>query len=389
MTTCNVCSSADLRPVVRIEDVPIFCNVQWRTKQEAMSAAKGTIDLQYCRKCGHLFNAAFDPAKVEYSDAYENSLHFSPRFREYAEQLVDRLVQKFNLRNKTVVEIGCGKGEFISLLSKAGKNKGFGFDASYEADRDLHTSSDAVTFVKDFFGPKYRDIDADFLCCQHVLEHIYDPVPFLRDIQGALDPAKQNISYYEVPNARFTIEDLGIWDLIYEHCSYFSAESAQKAFGLAGLEVIDSYAEFGNQFLCIETRANGDDTKEPPASNPSTDWERSVQQFGSHYADTIDEWNNRLQEMAAAGDKVAIWGAGSKGVTFLNCLDASHNVNFVVDINPNKVGQFVPGTGHQIRNIDELQLTPPTQVIVMNSVYQKEIEDTLRDKHISANVHCA
>ena len=375
--------------LLKIEDVPVFCNVQWSSKDLAINAPVGTIALAYCRNCSHIFNSAFEPEKVEYSESYENSLHFSPYFQSHAEQLVGRLVDKYDIRHKTVVEIGCGKGEFISMLCDAGKNTGYGFDASYESERESRASSEAVTFVKDFYSDQYDDIDADFICCRHVLEHIQHPVPFLKDVLKAAGQDHSCVVYFEIPNALYSIEDMGIWDLIYEHCSYFSQESAVAAFLRAGLNTPDTYTDFGNQFLCVEALVGSE--IEPQVREPCnlTQREELVTRFSRAYEDKLRLWNEFLDDAQSNDEQVVVWGAGSKGVTFLNCIDQPDNVSYVVDINPNKDGKFVAGTGHEIIGLDRLKTAAPSRVIVMNSVYRSEIESMLAEFGINATVSCA
>jgi SAM-dependent methyltransferase len=374
---------------LKIEDVPVFCNVQWSRKDLAINAPVGTIALEYCRTCSHIFNTAFEPEKLEYSESYESSLHFSPYFQAHAEGLVDRLVEKYDIREKTVVEIGCGKGEFISMLCEAGNNRGYGFDASYELDRESRATSDAVMFIKDFYCDKYEHVDANFVCCRHVLEHIQYPIPFLREVKKAAGKSKDCVVYFEVPNAMYSIEDMGIWDLIYEHCSYFSEESAATAFHKAGLSTSEIYTEFGNQFLCVEA-STGSEIKTPKLDQVDlAGREKLVTDFSRSYDEKLSYWNDFLTNAAASMQHIVVWGAGSKGVTFLNCINDPESVSCVVDINPNKDGKFVAGTGHEIVSLERLAEISPTHVIIMNSLYKSEIESALEGLGIDATVSCA
>jgi hypothetical protein len=70
-----------------------------------------------------------------------------------------------------------------------------------------------------------------------------------------------------------------------------------------------------------------------------------------------------------------VWGAGSKGVMFLNHVQNRNGVEYVVDINPQKQGMFVAGTGQQIVSPQFLQLYRPDVIVVMNVIYQKEIQE--------------
>jgi hypothetical protein len=69
---CVVCGSDDVRELISTPDVPIHCNVLWPTKEEALRAPRGEVNLGYCGRCGHVFNTTFDPSLMEYTQEYEN-----------------------------------------------------------------------------------------------------------------------------------------------------------------------------------------------------------------------------------------------------------------------------------------------------------------------------
>lgn len=389
VTPCTVCESTDVRRFLLINNIPVFCNVQWPSRQEALDAPSGDIDLGYCGDCGHIFNTRFDDQKLDYSASYENSLHFSPHFQEHAEQLVERLISKFNIRDKKIIEIGCGKGEFISMMCEAGNNTGYGFDASYEEERESRATSGSVTFIKDFYDSRYEDIKADMITCRHVLEHIQHPVEFLRGIRATIDSDVDGVVYFEVPNSLYSIDDMGIWDFIYEHCSYFCLQSAKRAFADAGFCVTDAYTDFGNQFLCVEAKLGNADEGFVADAEYLAKLGKTIESFGQNYLQKVDYWNKELSAISKKGGKVALWGAGSKGVTFLNCIDSADAIESVVDINPNKKGLFVSGTGQEIVSPADLASSPPNYVIIMNALYKSEISKTLQQMGIEATLLCA
>jgi SAM-dependent methyltransferase len=79
---------------------------------------QGPIQLAFCETCGCIINLHFDPSRIEYSSNYENSLHFSSSFNRYAQSLARDLIGRHELREKVILEIGCGTGEFLSLLCR-------------------------------------------------------------------------------------------------------------------------------------------------------------------------------------------------------------------------------------------------------------------------------
>jgi len=173
---CPVCRSSSTNEFLEIPQVPAHCNLLWGTSDDALKAPRSDIVLMFCENCEHIFNCAFDPKLMEYTQQYENSLHFSQLFQGYAKELAKRLIETYNLHGKSIIEIGCGKGEFLTLLCEMGGNQGVGFDPSYEnVGKKISTESAKITFIKDFYSERYMDYKCDFICCRHVLEHIQYP----------------------------------------------------------------------------------------------------------------------------------------------------------------------------------------------------------------------
>ena len=73
-----------------------------------------------------------------------------------------------------------------------------------------------------------------------------------------------------------------------------------------------------------------------------------------------------------------MWGAGARGVTLLNILNDSR-IQYAVDINPNKQGKYVPGTGQKIVEPKSLLKLKPDYIILANPTYQNEINQIIRN----------
>jgi hypothetical protein len=389
--TCPVCGSPDVVDCVRLPGVPVYCNVLFDRREDALAAPTGDIDLVYCKRCGHLHNAAFDPGRVTYTSDYENSLHHSPRFQAYAQALAVRLVADHGLHGRTIVEIACGQGDFLKLLCEAGGNRGIGFDPSYTPGRGgAGDSTAALSFVKDYYGEAHADVPADLVCCRHALEHIAQPVAFLRTVRRAIGGRGTPV-FFEVPNALHTLEALGVWDLIYEHCGYFWEGSLAEAFRRGGFVATRLASEFGGQYLTID--ALPDDESARARVSHAVDGvpsprqlDAAVARFADAYRAKVDHWRAVLDGLRRDGRRAVLWGAGSKGVSFVNTLRAGGVVDCLIDLNPHKHGRYVPGTGHAVRAPDSLAARPPDAVIVMNPLYADEIGAALRAMGIEAEL---
>ena len=81
-----------------------------------MDEPTAAISLAFCYECGHVFNTEYDPTRIDYSPGYETSLRGSARFKDYEDRLIDELLRRYQLRGCLIVEIGCGRGEFLQTL---------------------------------------------------------------------------------------------------------------------------------------------------------------------------------------------------------------------------------------------------------------------------------
>jgi len=332
-----------------------------------------------------IYNTAFDAATIGYDQAYENSLHFSTRFQQYATQLARELTERHGLEGKDVLEIGCGKGDFLKILCELGGNRGVGFDLSYEGPEEIQVGSGRVRFVREFYSDSHASVPADLICCRHVLEHIPDPVEFLRRVRAIPQSGPDRpVLFLEVPNALFTLRDLGIWDVIYEHCSYFSPPALRRVVREAGYRPCPPFGAFGDQYLCIETGPSGPAAVE--TRDDVVELGELARRFGAHFDRKVATWNEKLDRWLDAGRRVAIWGAGSKGVTFLNTLRRGAAVTCAIDINPRKHGRFVPGTGQEVVAPEAVAAAGISTVLVMNPLYADEIRTTLIESGASPEV---
>lgn len=412
--SCPVCGEPPSATLASLERVPATCNALWPTEVEARRAPVGDLDLLACAGCGFVWNGAFQPELVDYSQRYENCLAFSRVFSAYSEELARWLVDRHDLRGKRIVEVGAGSGEFLGLLCTLGGNRGIGFDPSYDADEA--EGADNLDMIAEEFPPS-RPTTADFVVCRHVLEHIDSPGAVLDAIAQSILPASgwQVQAYLEVPNAAYMFAREMIWDVIYEHCGYFSAPNLQLLAERTGSSVRDIGASYGGQYLWVELEIGNGSTARPsggrtspsrlrgglgiphppdlrpfpgeattpPPSSPE-EVVADALTFGANFSDTIARWSHRLDELCADGEVVA-WGAGSKGVMFCNLVGAGR-ITRIVDASPRKHGLFLPGSAQEVIPPEVLVESRPRHVIVMNPLYLDEIRATLAGLGVEANV---
>jgi SAM-dependent methyltransferase len=358
------------------------------TREEATTYPTGDIRLAFCHTCGFVFNAAFDPTlQHEYAERYEETQGYSPTFNAFATRLAERLIAQYDLHDKDIVEIGCGKGEFLSLLCKLGNNRGVGIDPSYVEDRSRSEPDPRVTFLKEFYSEEHARYKSDFLCCKMTLEHIDQTAEFVGTVARSTRHTPDTIIFFQIPNATRVIGDAAFWDIYYEHCSYFSPGSLARLFRNQGFDVLNLWTDYDDQYLMIEARpASGTNKTFPEMEDDMEQLGELVRQFPQKFEQKTSYWRDLLRQVRENNQRAVIWGSGSKGVAFLTTLGIRDEIEYSVDINPYKRGTYMAGTGQEIVGPDFLTEYQPDVVIVMNPVYVEEIRANLASMDLTPQV---
>lgn len=385
-TECPSCGSKYIEGFFTIKNAPICSVATYRSREDALAVPGKDIELGFCTDCGFIFNRLFDTTAMEcVIEGYEDQQGFSETFMKYLTRISTELIDKYHLKGKTVMEIGCGKGDFINLLVRLNGGKGVGIDPAYEEGRQNNPD---LTFYKELYSLKHGKIPADFICCRHTLEHIHNTKEFLQLIRDSLQQRTKPVIFFEVPQIKRILETQAFWDIYYEHCTYYSPGTLARAFRKTGYEVLDLHLDYNNQYVLIEAKPS------PKISDKKFTIEESVEElkvlvedFKVKITEQLDGWRARLIELKEKCSKTVVWGGGSKSVGFLTNFADLDLIEYVVDINPYMEGNFIPGIGKMYVQPKFLKEYRPDAVIIMNSIYTDEIEKSLSAMDIYPEIY--
>ena len=389
MTTlrCPNCREVAVEVFFSLSSVPVNSCVLLASRAEARAFPVGDLDLGYCTHCDFVTNFSFDPARVEYSQRYEETQAWSATFNRFHEALAHELIEAYELKGVSIVEIGCGKGEFLSLLCGLGGNTGLGYDPGYRPRGAQDTDLADVTFVNEFYSETSPPLAADFICCKMTLEHIHQPVRFVSMIRAAIPSQQRPVVFFQVPNAWRIFNSGAFEDVYYEHCAYFTATALQSLFEGCGFQVLDVHEVYDGQYLTL-TAVPADPGSAQQQRRPMLSLSALREDFTAAFAARQSAWLQRLQNLQDAGGRAVLWGSGSKAVAFLGAVGESAGLAFAVDINPRRQGHYLPGSGVEIVPPEFLCDYLPQLVIVMNPVYQQEIRAKLDELGLSPELVC-
>jgi SAM-dependent methyltransferase len=375
---CPNCGGVRSHVFHHVAAVPVNSCLLFADRARAQSLESGDIDLAFCPECGFIFNAAWKPERTVYSDLYEETQGFSPTFKAFHRELAEQLIGRYDIVGKEIVEIGCGKGEFLSLLCELGGNDGIGYDPSFIPARRDGASAN-VTFKREFFSETTVQSAPDLVCCKMTLEHIFETQRFAQAVRRIASPERGTLVFFQVPDVRRILAEAAFWDVYYEHCAYFSPSSLAHLFRNAGFEILRVSTGFDDQYLTIEARPTIKETTTLPESDgrDAEELAKRVAGYAAAATRSAADWAAKIRATARSGGRTVLWGSGSKAVAFLSTVGVDQEIECLVDINPYRHGKFVPGTGKQIVGPEFLSEYQPDLVIAMNPIYRAEIAGDL------------
>ena len=384
---CPACGGRALKELLKIPAIPVQSCILLDSAEEGTKFPRHEMRFTFCEDCGFIFNAAFDERLIDYASTTEESQHFSNTFNAFAKKLVSEIVETWQLADREVLEIGCGKGDFLRELCLAVPCDALGIDPGFIAERFDQIEGASLRFQREYFDSASVAMRPDLVICRHTLEHIGPVRSFVEDIGKLVSDRTDAGVFFETPDVGRVLQEGAFWDIYFEHCSYFTPGSHARLFRAAGLDVTATRLDYGDQYIIQNARPTNDGMLQPcPAEETMDELTRWAEAFPKKVTETMEYWRDFVVSRHRSGRRVAVWGGGSKCVSFLTSLGLEPEIASVIDINPHKQNRFLPGTGTRVQAPRALVNDPVDSVIVMNPIYLDEIGADLTQMGLSPEV---
>ncbi|MEI7614569.1 MAG: class I SAM-dependent methyltransferase, partial [Betaproteobacteria bacterium] len=319
---CRVCRQALFpEPLVLYRNMP--CAAQSFPEAKEPILDRGTdLAVTQCSVCGLV---QLSESQVPYYREVIRASAFSEEMRNFRTQQFRSWVAEFGLTGSKVLEIGCGRGEYLSLLMASGVNA---HGLEYSADAVKACTAQGLSVQRGFVADSLsalagRPFDAFF--CFNFMEHWPDPVASLRGIRDQLGDG--GLGFVEVPNFDMILEKGLYSEFISDHLSYFTAESLAFTLQQSGFELLRCECIWHDYILSAVVR------------------KRSPVDLSLLHTRRI-EITEALQTFIAGfpASSVAIWGAGHQALATIALTGIGSSIKYVVDSAPFKQGKLTPAT---------------------------------------------
>lgn len=377
LPNCLICDASVAVLLDERKSVPVAQNLMYRSREAALGCPRGALRIERCMTCGFAWNSAFDPALLEYDADYENNQSLSPAFDRHLDDVAAAIAQHVGQGSAiAAVEVGCGQGYFLDRLARVFGSRLaalVGYDPAFRGESPIPplASVEPVAFNGETCG-RVGGVP-DLIVTRHVIEHIADPLVFLRTLRQ-VSRAGTAIAV-ETPNLQWILDGAVAHDFYYEHCSLFDPDSLRFAMETAGFEVSSITPGLGGQYLLALGHAANDVKPAPRRTNPDN------ARYPERRAGYIDRWRSTFAMDRRAGEKIALWGGASKAVTLALLLDrGASDISLAIDINPARDGSFMPLSAIPVVRPEKARREQISKAYVVNPVYGPEVEQYCREQ---------
>lgn len=346
---CRCCrAEIKSKPILKYSDMP---GMAQNFPNEANLATDHGVDLELyqCPYCGML--QIVDEPVPYYKDVIRASA-VSDEMKVYRRKYFRDFVEKYRLQGKKIVEIGSGKGEFLSLMNETGV-EGYGVEHCQEyvdvcVENGLRVQQGYMESTCDKL--KHAPFDGFFI--MNFLEHAPNPNDFLQTIHANISDGA--VGLIEVPNTDFIIDNLMFSEFITDHLLYFTENTLRMLLEKNGFEVLECNVVWHDYCLAAIV-------KKRSTLNLERFYERQ---------DTISKQINAFVD---AYDKVAVWGAGHQALAVIALSGIRDKVQFVVDSASFKQNKYTPGTHLRIVAPERIGQDKIEAILVMAASYSDEV----------------
>lgn len=322
MKHCIVCGAPlSPAPLLVLDHMPTGAQQMPRAEELAQDAGM-SLRLCQCSGCGLI---QLDCAPVPY---YRDVLRVgrTDTVDALRNAQCGALIEQYALHGKKVVEIGCGRGEYLRVLARF-PVEAFGVEHQQASVRAA--CEEGLQAAQAFCGAEDVKLPngpfAAFFCF-NFLEHQPDPNAMLRCVWNNLEPG--GVGLVTVPCWEYIAQQGDFYDLVRDHLAYYTRETLRFLMEKNGFSVLETSIVNENT-LSVTVQ------KRRPAA---------AHKIAASLASLPQSFDAFLRPYEAKGQRVAMWGASHQCFTLLSAAHLEKRIAYIIDSAQQKQGRFAPAS---------------------------------------------
>ena len=347
------------------------------------------IDVLVCEDC-LTAQTQHDVDVGDYYEDYQYSVGASPTASRFMRLLATNLVAKFfpDGKNPKVLEVGSGDGGQLLAFKERGCSV-LGYEPSSMLTRVAEGLG--VPTIQGLFGAEsVRRLPAEFqqadvVILSYTFDHLPQPREFLAAARSILNP-ENGVLVVEVHDLEKILERQEFCLFEHEHSIYLTAATAAALAAREGLTIIDfdlvpEADRRANSLIFVAMPQTSALAKKFAKATPATlacfNELSFYQEQGKKIQRGIKNLDAFVDQITGAGQSLAGYGAGGRGVMTLAAMRSSLKLRYLVDKKPKRENLLVPKSGVPLVGLSALKEMPVDKILVFSFGYMKEIQTDL------------
>jgi SAM-dependent methyltransferase len=275
-----------------------------------------------------------------------------------------RLLEEHPVQN--VLEVGCGGCVLLERLRDQGC-KVVGVDPSPFAAQAGEAKG--IEVLQEFFPPQRLDFTPDLIFQVDVLEHIEDPLTFLKSEVECV--RNGGMIVINVPDCSQSLARGDISMALHQHVNMFDMESMANLIQAAGLEMIKlEKSRYGSALYCAARKTPGLKTA-APVRDPGR-----FERFEAQASKNIGSFKTALAQARAAGDSIGFF-MPQRAFPYLGMIDWFDGFRVFDNLNLWHK-RYLDGLDVAIENQADLLKNPVDHIFIMSLTFGAEVAGQLR-----------
>ena len=344
--SCASCGGRSFETILNLGDVPLAG--YFPNKDELKTQSKYPLSLLVCNDCKLVQTDSVINPKLLFEDyRYLSSVGLSNHF----EGVADLLNERYDVRDKNILEIGCNDGVLLEPLQKLG--------ALVEG---VDPAINVVKLAKNKGLQVYNDFFDEIRGIHHVLKPSGDFIFEVHYLKSLID-GKQ-------------------WDNVYhEHIFYYSITALRNLFQRHNMTLVD-FEEIPIHSGSIRVTVRNRNTYESQKVLDRIELESKtignvsyLKKYGEDVKKHISEFNEMIEKLSSKYT-IAGYGASGRANMFCNLTNINKDVvKFIVDESPERCGRYIANTEIPIVSPSALKDSYVDLIIIFAWNYSKMIMD--------------
>ena len=341
-----------------------------------------------CEKCALVQLSEAIPKEKLFPPSYTYFSSYSSTWLEHSKTYAEKMISLLQLnQNDLVVEIASNDGYLLQYFANSGI-KVLGIEPASGVAKTAIAKG--IPTLINYFGESTaveltQGQKPKLMIGNNVLAHVPDIHDFIKGFSLLI--ADEGLITFEFPHLLNLIKKTQFDTIYHEHYSYLSVTALLPIFAQHGLRIINVeklLTHGGSLRIFVAKNISSWIVHESVRATIAEESQydpRDLRIYETLQRKVEGIKHNLLSELIKCkkdGKSISAYGAAAKGVTLLNYCGISNDlIDFVVDLNPNKQGKFLPGSQIPIVGINVFDMKIPDILLVLPWNLSIEIKSQL------------